>query len=122
MNKEETAASATTVWIGLREIYRLLGSEDGNTIIRILLKKKNEPIKSGELMEESAIPAPRFYPLIKALVLCQVVEKKVHTDRSVSYSLSQFGKNVLELSEPILEEIKERFKDKDSILLTTMKT
>ena len=69
-------------------------------------------------MAKSGILAARFYVLMKALVLCQVVDRKVHDDRGVSYSISPFGKNVLELSEPLLHKIKETVKDKDSALLS----
>jgi len=46
--------------------------------------------------------------LMKALVLCQVVDRKVHDDRGVSHSISPFGKNVLELSEPLLHKLRIR--------------
>ena len=55
--------------------------------------------------------------LMKALVLCLVVDRKVHDDRGVSYNISPFGRHVLKLSEPILDTIKEAVKDKDSALL-----
>jgi hypothetical protein len=110
MNKEETIA-----WIGLREIYKLVGSEDGTTIIKLLLH--NNTMRSGELLNTSNIQAPKFHNLMKALVLSQVVERKVHQDRSVSYSISPFGKHILKLSEPLLAKIQEEFKTKDSMLL-----
>lgn len=56
--------------------------------------------------------------LMKALVTCQVVERTVHQDRSVSYRISDFGKYVLELWELILDKIRDNFKDKKSELLS----
>ena len=38
------------------------------------------------------------------------IERTVHKDRSVSYKVSDFGKYVLELSEPILDKIKENLR------------
>ena len=69
-------------------------------------------------MKKSNVPESKFHPLMKSLVLCQVVDKQVLPDRGVEYSISPFGKNVLELSQPILERIKEKFKDEKSVLLT----
>jgi len=103
-------------WLGLREIYRLLGIPEGNTLVKMLIK--NEEMRTNELIEKSEVPPSKFHPIMKALVLCQVVDRKVHPDRSVSYKVSPFGKNVLALSEPLLERIKEEFKDKDSALLS----
>ena len=110
MNEEKLA------WLGLREIYGLLGTPDGNNVVGLLLRK--ESIRTNGLIAKSEIPPARFHVLMKALVLCQVVDRKVHDDRSVSYSISPFGKNVLELSEPLLHKIKETVKDKDSALLS----
>jgi len=110
MNEEKLA------WLGLREIYRLLGTSDGNIVVRLLLQE--ESIRTNEIMAKSGILPARFHVLMKALVLCQVVDRKVHDDRGVSYSISPFGKNVLELSEPLLGKIKEAVKDKDSALLS----
>ena len=110
MNKEETIA-----WIGLREIYKLVGSEDGGKILKLLLQ--NNTMRSSELLNASNIQAPKFHNIMKALVLCQVVERRVHDDRSVSYSISPFGKNILKMSEPLLAKIQEEFKNKDSMLL-----
>ncbi len=105
-----------TAWLGLREIYKLIGSTDGNTLVRLLLK--NNKMRTHELIEKSQIPASKFHLLIKALVTCQVVDRTVHQDRSVSYQISDFGKYVLELSEPILDKIRDTFKDKKSELLS----
>jgi hypothetical protein len=105
-------------WLGLREIYRLLGTAEGNNIVRTLLQK--ESMRATELMKESKVTDPKFYVTIRALVMCQVVDRKVHTDRSVSYRVSPFGRNVLELSEPILDKIKEKMKDKESLLLSAV--
>jgi DNA-binding IclR family transcriptional regulator len=105
-------------WFGLREIYRLIGTPEGNTILRLLLRK--ESMRTSELMEESKIPLPKFHVVMKALVLCQILEKKVHQDRSVWYSISPFGKNVLRLSEPLVEKIQEKMKDKNSALLSVV--
>ena len=69
-------------------------------------------------MEQSGILPSKFHPIMKALVLCQVVDRKVSTDRSVSYKISQFGEHVLKLSEPLLDRIKEEIKDKNSGLLS----
>jgi hypothetical protein len=105
-------------WLGLREIYRLLGTPDGNSVVRTLLRYK--AMKATELMKESQVADPKFYLIMRALVMCQVVDRKVHSDRSVSYSISAFGMNVLELSEPILDKIKEKMKDKESLLLSAV--
>jgi DNA-binding HxlR family transcriptional regulator len=102
-------------WIGLREIYRLLGTQDGNAIVRLLLNKGS--IRTKELITSSGIPPARFHVIMRTLVICQVVDRKVHEDRSVSYSISPFGKNLLQLSEPLLNKIAEEFKDKESLLL-----
>ena len=110
MNEEKLA------WLGLREIYRLLGTSEGNIVVRLLLQE--ESIRTNELIAKSGILPARFHVLMKAFVLCQVVDRKVHDDRGVSYSISPFGKNVLELSEPLLSKIKEAVKDKDSALLS----
>jgi hypothetical protein len=110
MKEEEKLA-----WLGLREIYRLVGSPDGNNILRQLLKE--EPMRTSELIAKSGIPSGRLHVLMKALVLCLVVDRKVHDDRGVSYNISPFGRHVLKLSEPILDTIKEAVKDKDSALL-----
>jgi hypothetical protein len=110
MNEEEKLA-----WLGLREIYRLLGTHDGNNVIRLLLRE--DSIRTNDIIAKSGIQPARFHVVMKALVLCQVVDRKVHDDRSVSYSISPFGKNVLELSEPLLHRIKDAVKDKDSALL-----
>jgi len=59
---------------------------------------------------------------MKALVTCQVVERKVHDDRSVSYSVSPFGQHILDLTEPIVKKIQDEFKDKDSKLLAIVKS
>ena len=80
-----------------------------------------ESIRTNDLITKSKILIARFHPLMKALVLSLVVDRKVHEDRSVSYSISPFGRNVLELSEPILDRIKEEVKEKDSTLLTLMR-
>jgi DNA-binding HxlR family transcriptional regulator len=85
-------------------------------VVRLLLRE--ESIRTNELIAKSGIQPARFHVLMKALVLCQVVDRKVHDDRSVSYSISPFGKNVLELSEPLLHKIKEAVKDKNSALLS----
>lgn len=95
--------------LGLREIYKLLGTHEANKIVKLLL---NGPIRSTQLMEKSHVPESKFHPLIRALLQCQVLEKQILSDRGVPYSISPFGKNVLELSEPILEKIREVFKDK----------
>ena len=105
-------------WLGLREIYRLLGTPEGNSVVRILLQK--ESMRATELMKESKVSDPKFYVIMRALVMCQVVDRKVHADRSVSYNISPFGRNVLELSEPILDQIKEKMKDKESLLLSAV--
>jgi len=105
-------------WLGLREIYRLLGTPEGNSVVRTLLQK--ESMRATELMKESKVSDPKFYVIMRALVICQVVDRKVHVDRSVSYSISPFGRNVLELSEPILDKIKEKMKDKESLLLSAV--
>lgn len=104
-------------WLGLREIYKLIGSTDGNTLVRLLLNKE---MRTNELIEKSQIPTSKFHVLMKALVASQVLEKKVHQDRSVWYKVSDFGKYVLELSEPILDKIRDNFKDKKSELLSTV--
>lgn len=104
-----------TAWVGLRELYRLIGSEDGNLVIRILLQK--ESVRTSDLIADTKILPARFHNLMKALVLSGVVDKKVHQDRSVWYNISTFGKNVLDLSEPLVEKINEKFKQKDSLLL-----
>ncbi len=103
-------------WLGLREIYKLIGSTDGNTVVRLLLI--NNEMRTNELIEKSRIPVSKFHVLMKALVTCQVIDKKVHQDRSVTYKVSDFGKYVLELSEPILDKIRDNFKDKKSELLS----
>ena len=102
-------------WVALREIYKLVGSEDGAKVVRILVE--HGETKSSTLMATSGIASAKFYNLIKALELCQVVERTVHKDRTVSYKISPFGENVLRLSEPIIKEIQQEFKDKESTLL-----
>jgi hypothetical protein len=77
-------------------------------------------MKATELMKESQVADPKFYLIMRALVMCQVVDRKVHSDRSVSYKISPFGMNVLDLSEPILDKIREKMKDKESLLLSAV--
>ena len=83
--------------------------------MQFLLNK--ESVRTKELITSSGIPAARFHAIMKTLVICQVVDRKVHEDRSVSYSISPFGKNLLQLSKPLLNKIAEEFKDKESLLL-----
>jgi len=113
MKKSETIA-----WLGLREIYKLIGSEDGRVVLKLLLQK--ESLRTSKLIEKSAIQPARFHNLMKALVMCQVVDKRVHQDRSVTYEISNLGMNLLDLSEPLIEEIGETFKDKESMLLASI--
>lgn len=103
-------------WMGLREIYRLVGSPEGNQIVRTLIKEPK--MRSTQLMEKSEVSESKFHPIMRALVLCQLVEKKVLPDRGVEYNISPFGKHVLELSEPLLDKIRETFRDKKSVLLS----
>jgi hypothetical protein len=105
-------------WFSLKEIYNLLGTTDGNNIARILLKERQRPIRTKDLLEKSKLTESKFHPLMKALTACQVVDKKVLQDRSVVYSISPFGIHILELSEPILQRIKEEFNNKDPLLLS----
>ena len=102
-------------WLALREIYKVIGSEDGGRIVGILVE--HGETKSSQLMATSGLPQARFYNLIKALEVCQVIERTVHKDRTVSYKISPFGQNVMKLSEPIVQKIQQEFKDKDSKLL-----
>lgn len=106
-NKEKEVSIA---WTGLREIFRILGTEEGNRIVEILLQ--DEDVRSSELQIKSAIPASKFHIVVKALVSCLVLDRYVHPDRSVSYRISPFGKNILELSEPLLKTIKKTFSEK----------
>lgn len=94
----------------------MLGDPDGNKIVRIILSEGS--IRTNELMSKSKIPSARFHLLMKALVVSHVLDKKVHQDRSVSYSISPFGKNILDLSEPLLKKIKVTFKNTDSALIS----
>ena len=57
---------------------------------------------------------------MKALVLCQVLDRRVNEDRTVEYSISLFGRHILDLSKPLLAKIREQFKDKDSALLVSL--
>jgi hypothetical protein len=108
--KLENKKEESIAWTGLREIYRLLGTEEGNRIVEVLLK--NEFLRSSDLQIKSEIPASKFHTIVKALVQCLILDRNVQTDRSVSYSISPFGKNVLKLSEPLLKTIKETFNEK----------
>jgi hypothetical protein len=102
-------------WLALREIYKLIGSEDGGRIVGILVEHGST--RSSSLMATSGIPQARFYNLIKSLEQCQVIERTVQKDRTVWYKISPFGQNVMKLSEPIVQKIQQEFKGKESKLL-----
>jgi hypothetical protein len=104
-------------WTGLKEIYNLLGTTEGNDIVRILLKQK-QPIRTRDLLYKSKLTESKFHPLMKALTLCQVVDKKVLQDRSVVYSISPFGLRIYELSEEMLDKIQKEFDNSDPLLLS----
>jgi DNA-binding HxlR family transcriptional regulator len=102
-------------WMALREIYKLVGSEDGGKIVRVLLN--HGETRSSTLMATAGLPQARFYAMMKALELCDIVERDVHKDRSVHYKLAPFGQHVLKLSEPLIQKIQQEFKGKESTLL-----
>lgn len=91
----------------LKKIYMLLATEEANRIIDVLIKEKQ--VTSSELQLKSQVSASKFYNYIKDLTNCLVLDKKIGNDRSVSYSISPFGKNVLKLSEPLFELIKKEY-------------
>jgi hypothetical protein len=66
MEKIESFGNEYIAWIGLREIFRLLGTNDGNRIIQTLLKEKD--IRSSELQIKSGIAASKFHVIMKVLV------------------------------------------------------
>lgn len=119
MSKTETIINDENpvAWLGLREIFRLLGTEEGHGIIKILLDEGE--VQSSELQIKSKVPASKFHQMIKALVTCLVVEREVYPDRHVSYKISTFGKDILELSKPLLNEIKEKFEQSPPNALLT---
>lgn len=92
-------------WKVLGRLYKLLATQETQSILKQLID--SEKISSKQLQKNSKVPESQFYPIIKQLVECAIIEKKVSLDRSVTYSLGSFGKNVLHLSIPILNKIKE---------------
>lgn len=104
--------SKQVAWLGLREIYTLIAHPDGQIIIKELLKKDRRPIEL-----EKSVNKKNIYPLLKGLTLSQVIDRRVSKDRSVMYSISPFGRNVLELSEPLVDKIGKVFAGKKSILM-----
>ena len=112
INQQERMA-----WMSLKEMYSLLGTTEGNDVVRILLKQK-QPIRTKDLLSKSKLTESKFHPLMKALTLCQIVDKKVLQDRSVVYSISPFGMRVFELSEQLLNKIQSEFNNSNSSLLS----
>jgi DNA-binding HxlR family transcriptional regulator len=106
----------SVAWMALCEIYRLLGSESGYKIVRLLLSNKS--MGSEELLRQSGVKPATYYQTMKGLTLSMVVERNVKYDRTVIYSISPFGRNVLELSEQMMDKIKKEFHGKPSLLLS----
>jgi DNA-binding HxlR family transcriptional regulator len=72
----------------LKEIVRLLGSHEGNNLIRILLEKG--PLPPTKLISYSGISSTTFNNVMKALVGCNLTYRKVHEDsaRTVTYQIT----------------------------------
>ncbi len=107
LNQEQTA------WLALREIYTLIGQPDGQIIVKELLKGDKRPTELAEIVDKPQ----SIYILLKGLTLCQVIDRHLNDDRTVVYSLSPFGRNVLELSEQLVNKIGKEFSGKKSLLL-----
>lgn len=98
------AGEKSIVWNTVRTIYRFLATDEAQKIVNLLLK--NNEIRSKELMNKAELTESQFHPLMRQLVKYQIIEKIVGQDRGVSYKISTFGKNVLEISEQLLKELK----------------
>jgi DNA-binding MarR family transcriptional regulator len=93
------------VWNAIRIIFRLLATSEVQAIIQVLLKSQ-QPVGSTDLREKAGLTESQFHPALRQLVKYKVLDRKVNQDRSVSYSISVLGTNILKLSNPLLDEIK----------------
>jgi predicted transcriptional regulator len=93
------------VWNTMKTMYKLLASYEAQKIIQILLQKRE--IHSTELMTQADLTESQFHPIMRQLVKYLIIERTVNQDRTVSYKISDFGKNVLELSQPLLQKIRQ---------------
>jgi len=94
----------------------LIGQTDGQIVIKALLDGDKRPTE----LEKIVTKPQNIYTLLKGLTLCQVVDRHLNDDRTVVYSISPFGRNVLELSAPIVDKIGKVFSEKKSLLLETL--
>lgn len=102
------------VWSAMKGIYKLLATPEAQKIIEILLDSKE--MRSKELMNSADLTESQFHPIMKQLVKYAIIEKTVkQEDRGVMYNLSLFGKNVLDLSKPLLKEIRESLSEQQII-------
>jgi len=91
-------------WNVLRRVYKILATDEGQKIVKTLLV--DSPMRSTVLLKRTGLSESQFHPIMKELVKCMIVEKTVGEDRGVTYSIDPFGKNVLDLSKPLLAKVK----------------
>ena len=96
-------------WATLCTIYEVLSNENARKIVSELLD--NGETQSTVLLIKTGLSESQFHPIRKKLVQYCIIDKNVHSDRSVSYSISSFAKNILHLSKPLLEKIEKEMKE-----------
>ena len=89
-------------------IFRLLGTEETQIILRYLLKRKHA-ITSARLLNDTNIPKTTFYNIIKQLVLCGLITKISKNNRHVSYQISPDATKIWNISDKLLDEIQNEF-------------
>ncbi len=97
-------------WNAIRTIYKQIATPEAQIILRLLLP--NEKIQSKDLMTKAGLTESQFHPVMRQMVKYLILEKEVDQDRRVFYSIGIFGKNVLNISEKLLEEVKENLSQK----------
>jgi len=101
------------VWHTMKAIYKLLALNEVQKIIEILLDKNL--VGSTDLMNLAGLTESQFHPVMRQLVKYCIIGRTVNQDRSVSYSLSPFGVNVLDLSKPLLKVIKQTMPEEELV-------
>ena len=110
MTNPQIANDEKIAWNAIRTIYKQIATQEAQFIIRLLLP--NKKIQSKDLMAKAGLTESQFHPLMRQLVKYSILEKDVDQDRRVFYSISLFGKNVMNINEKLLEEVKENLSEK----------
>lgn len=109
----EKTPAKEEVWNAIGMIYRLLATEEARAILKVLLKQ--EELRTNEILDITKLTESKFHPVLRQLVKYAIVDRAVGQDRSVSYKISPLGKNVLNLSSPVLDKIKQSIEKEELI-------